>query len=404
MEEEKRGSLGGVPEHHAEHSPEHHPEHHSHKSYDTLKLALVALLVVIIIVQSVMISNLKDIIGEKRLAAEEAAKPSVISLVAIKDSKCKGCFDISPLVAEIKKGNVEVSEEKDVDASSEEAKELISRYSIAKTPAIIVGGEVSKLSLAGFEAKDDALVFNAPNPPFTDVESGEIQGLVTVVQLVDKLCTKCTDFSTVIDGLKNVGVGISESSVIDYKSSQGKMLVEKYNLKVVPTMIMSSGIKFYPEIVQNWNEVGSIEKDGNYIMRNVTPPYINVDTAEVVGMVTVIYLTDSKCATCYDVDRHKQILEGRYKVYIGEEKTIDIGSKEGAALVEKYKIKGAPTMLLSEEISAYAALAAIWGQVGTVEPDGTYVFRDVSVMGGDYRNITSGEIVKFEQPEAAEAQ
>ncbi|MBI4439961.1 hypothetical protein HY638_03235 [Candidatus Woesearchaeota archaeon] len=369
----------------------HHVES---KGSGTLKLALIGVLVIIIIVQMVTISGLKGAISEKRSAAEEAAKPAVISLMSIKDAKCRDCFDLTSAISSIKGGNVKIEAENEADLSSDGAKALVSKYSIQKVPTVIVTGEIDKISLQGFEKREDALVFTKQMPPFTDAVSGKVEGMVSVIQLVDSTCKNCTDFSSTVASMKQVGVGILDDSVIDYASSQGKMLVDKYGIKLVPTMILSSSIKEYPEIVKNWAEIGTVEKDGNYVMRAVNPPFINLSTGKLTGVVSVIYLKDSKCTTCYDVMAHKQILEGRYRVFIGGEKTYDIGSKEGSALVAKYKIKSAPTMIISSDVSAYPNLAGIWAQVGTVEADGSYLFRDVSVMGGDYRNIETNEIVK----------
>ncbi len=396
-EDRKESTTDKSPEEHKEHMHEHqgHHEHHEEKeSSDTLKFAIIGALFIILIVQMVMVSQLKGMIAEKKAAADAAAKPAILTLMTIADSQCTSCTSLDPVISDLKKKNVKVENEKSVEFSSQGGKDLITQYGIQNVPSVIVTGEIDKVSVDGFKKNADALVYSQEKPPYRNVVSDQIDGLVTVTQLVDKTCTNCTDFTSTIQSLKKVGVGVTSDDVVDISSTQGKNLMQKYKIERVPTIIMSNGIKFYPQIVQSWPEIGSVESDGNYIMRSINPPYKNLSTGKIDGLVTLTYLVDSKCTSCYDVKRHKQILQDRYHVFLKEEKTVDVSSKEGAALVDKYKIKSAPTILISKEIADYPNLGTVWQQVGSVESDGTYVFRDVSVMNGDYRNLETNEIVK----------
>ena len=77
---------------------------------------------------------------------------------------------------------------------------------------------------------------------------------------------------------------------------------------------------------------------------------------------------------------------------MNSEKTVDIASDEGKALIKKYSIKSVPTIILSKDADAYPALKQIWQQVGSVEEDGNYVFREVTQMGS-YKDLTTGDVV-----------
>ena len=60
-----------------------------------------------------------------------------------------------------------------------------------------------------------------------------------------------------------------------------------------------------------------------------------------------------------------------------------------------YAIKQTPTVLLSKEAGAYGGLTATWAQVGSVEADGTLVFRKNSALGAlVYEDLETGETVR----------
>ena len=86
---------------------------------------------------------------------------------------------------------------------------------------------------------------------------------------------------------------------------------------------------------------------------------------------------------------------------MNKEVYLDISDPEGEKIVKKYDILQVPTIVLSADIGYYddvvyspgQTFSDIWQGVGTVEPDGAYVFRNVDVMQAPYRNLTSGEVM-----------
>ena len=52
-----------------------------------------------------------------------------------------------------------------------------------------------------------------------------------------------------------------------------------------------------------------------------------------------------------------------------------------------------PTIILSKEASAYPRLTAVWKDVGTVEEDGTYIFRKTELMGVS-KDLETGSLIK----------
>lgn len=113
--------------------------------------------------------------------------------------------------------------------------------------------------------------------------------------------------------------------------------------------------------------------------------------------VEMTYLTDEGCQDCYDPTRHKTILETNFGLTIQSEKYIDAESDQGRELVERYAIKQLPTVLLSAQAAAYASFGNVWTQVGSIEEDGTFIFRKNAALGAVvYRDLTTGETIRPE--------
>ena len=118
---------------------------------------------------------------------------------------------------------------------------------------------------------------------------------------------------------------------------------------------------------------------------------MDITEKKVKGLVTLTLLDDKSCIECYNVSLHKLVLD-RFNMYIEDERMVDITDSEGKYLINKYSITQVPTIILSGEVSEYTALTNIWDQVGTVEEDGSYVFRKLEVMG-TYKDLTADKVV-----------
>jgi thiol-disulfide isomerase/thioredoxin len=274
-----------------------------------------------------------------------------------------------------------------LDSSSQEAKTLLDNYGIERLPAIILRGEINKTSIQNFKQSGDALVFSGVTPPYVDAATGKIIGRVSAIVVIAEDCEACDDFGSVIESLKQNSVVFSEVRQISFGSSEAEDLITKYEIQRVPSLLLSTDIDAY-HVAQNLGRAGFDYKGGYYVAESGAP-YVETDTHNVRGLVSLVMVTDDSCGECYDVTVHKQILRS-YGVFISEEKTADINSSEGKELVEKYGLTKVPTVVLNGDVAVYSALADIWQQVGTVEEDGAYVFRELDVLrGAVYRNISA---------------
>ena len=332
--------------------------------------------------------------------AEELLKPAKLEVVKILLSDCEDCFDIEAAFESIKKQNVEITAEKALLSDEGEAKELIRNFNIQKIPAMIISGEVNKTSqLKSFfggvgefsgENNKNSVVYTSIIPPYYDISAAKVVGKVSIVNVVDSSCKECVPLAQVISSFKQAGVAISKEDSYEYSSKQGMNLIAKFNITRIPAMLVSSEINYYEGISEQIKELTK-EKNGFYALHATLPPYRNLEQGKIVGAVNLVLLTDSSCVGCYDVKINEQIL-ARLGVFVKESVSYDISSKEGKALVSKYKIEKAPIILLSPEASVYPVFLQAWNSVGSAEDDGWYVMRRPEGLG-TYKDLKTNEIV-----------
>ena len=364
---------------------------------ENIFIGLLILLGIILIINVFLTSNLNSELKKSKVASQESLKPAKIELAVIKNSKCNECFDISTIVSHIKNANANITKEAMFEFDSQEAKQIISKYKIEKIPTVVVTGEIDKLNIQGLTKKENALLLTNLEPPYTNTVTGNVEGRVTLYLLTEQECAKCNDLSNLISQIKGTGVKISLEKNIVSNSEEGKELINKYNIDFVPTIILSKDASAYNVIQKAWPQIGSQETDGSYVLRLVSPPFINLTTSELKGIVNIIYLTDKSCTECYDVNQHREILTSpqSFAIKLDKEETFDISDAKGKELVDKYNITQVPTIIISNDVSVYPS-SPVLKQFFSVEKDGSYVFRRLSSVG-TYRDLTTNQVVKAKQ-------
>lgn len=338
--------------------------------------------------------------------AKENQRPANVKIVKITAPRCSDCFNIDDVVNAFKKQNVSVGEEKALSYDSSEAKSLIQSLGIKKVPTYVVTGEVKKKSLEDFvksggEIKNDTFVFTKVPPVFLDVDTGKKVGMVQATILVDYSCSRCPNPKAIVDQLKNLGVKIASQKEISWDSASGQQIINQYKITEVPTFLLSPDADFYDVVKNNWKQIGTVESDKTYVMRNVFPPYRDLQKNQITGLVDVIYLTDSTCKDCYKPEIvHKDILTKGLGVVLRGERTVDINSTEGKNLIAQYKITKVPTVILSPQVDAYTGLKNAWKTVGTVDVNGWYIFREIGQIGANitYKDLTTDQVIRPAQP------
>ncbi len=212
-----------------------------------------------------------------------------------------------------------------------------------------------------------------------------------VTKILAQSCPDCFDVSQVGRAIEQMNVNVSEKT-IDYSGSEAKQLISKYNIKKIPTMLITGEIE--KAGMGFWSQVGTIEKDGTLVMR-FGAPYIDPSTGTEIGKAQLTNIVDNSCASCYNVSMQETILKDGFGFAFSSIKTYDINSTEGTRLVLLYNITKVPTVIISPDAKYYEGFQNIWKQVGTIEKDGYYVFREMQALQGvvSYKDLSLNKIM-----------
>ncbi len=314
-------------------------------------------------------------------------------VVTIEDNTCLDCFNVTQVIDQIRVMNINVTGYRVLEYNTEDGNTLILKYNVTTLPSVLLLSKDSisnSFSLAGFRRVDDALVLLAVRPVYIDVATHKQVGHIDITILSSSVsCPDCFNISSVLDQIKSIAAVRN----VRVQSSSASLVMQLYNITKLPTMILSSDTRVYEVLAKAWSDIGTVEQDGSYVVRNIPPPYIDAKTKHIIGRIKLTYLSDSSCKRCYNVTLHKSVL-AQVGVVPFAEQFVDVGSNEGKALVSEYSIEAVPTVVISKDAQEYKLFTTVWDQVGTHEQDGSYVFRNMAALGGvGYKNMTSGQMV-----------
>ncbi|MFA5021331.1 MAG: hypothetical protein WC517_04750, partial [Patescibacteria group bacterium] len=207
------------------------------------------------------------------------------------------------------------------------------------------------------------------------------QGQYKVLVITKRNCPECWDTNLLINALKDLQINLDkpQTTYLDWWNFKANSLVKKYKIEKVPTIILTGDFdnnKTLKDILVN---IGTIDKN-TFVLTRVIPPYLELKTGKLRGQVAVTFLTDTSCKECYDPKVHEVALKN-LGVPTTNQKSIDVSSDEGKKLIDQYKIKLVPTVIVTGDVTAYESLTSVWSKVGSVESDGAYIFRSLEVMG-----------------------
>lgn len=220
---------------------------------------------------------------------------------------------------------------------------------------------------------------------------------LTLVQ--SKACPECFDLNALVQPLKDSGqISVSREEVVEYDSRAGKKLIKNYEIDKIPVILVRGDIEKVFDLASFLQNLGRQAEDGTLIVTNIPPPYLELETGEIKGKFKAIYLTRKACTECYDVALHQQALEG-LAMQPSEEEFIDDADPLAQEIIAKYAITSLPTLLLRGELNFYQPLTEVWPTVGTIEEDGTYIFRQGQDLMGPYYDLNSESVVTPEPGE-----
>lgn len=200
-----------------------------------------------------------------------------VSLTVLDEQTCPICFNMTALVEQLEQSGIKIVRKSLVKPSSTEGKALIAKYNISKLPNIILSKDALQYDFiaqvwpsVGSEETDGNLVLRMVYPPFVNVSSGNVEGQVELTILEDATCAECYNTTILVDLFeKGLNMNIKDTKRADITSTRGKLLLKKYNITAVPTVVASKDTQHYSIIYEVWNQLGTREKDGTLVLREI---------------------------------------------------------------------------------------------------------------------------------------
>lgn len=298
--------------------------------------------------------------------------PTKISITLLEG--CDECVSLDSIVASIKSKDVVVKADNTKDFAT--SKEVASDYGIDKLPAVIVEGDINKLSLSGFRTEVNTLVYESQTAPYVELPSGDVVGIIEILYIDDSECEVCRGFEQILGYLESEGVYVS--TIVNFEHDTAEEIINEYSIEFLPTMIILGDIDAYPSVNQALISIS--ETVDSALVISALPPYKQISDGRIRGGVDMVYLRDANCTDCYDVELHKVAIEN-LGIYLSSESNVDISSVEGQNYVSEYNITSVPTIILMGDLEVYDGFEGIWNSVGTIETDGTHVFRNMGALG-----------------------
>ncbi|HLC79243.1 MAG TPA: hypothetical protein VJG83_02320 [archaeon] len=259
---------------------------------------------------------------------------------------------------------------------------LYSAFSIQGTAAKV---EARDITLAGLNANG-----NAPQPIQEPAE-------ITLTTITDSNEAKLITLASLAEQLQQLPeLKIVSEKTLERNSTEAKQLIEKYRIERIPTILLQGETKKAQVLAENWPKIGTTENDGTLVLRNIPPIYFEVSTGKLRGKTTATFVSVPDKNEVFDSEEvYTQILQSAFGVTPVVQETFSYDSKEGKALLAKYKMEKVPAFFLSGDLNAYNGFPQIWLQGGSVESDGNYVFRDLEAIRGiRYFDLNKNEIVQ----------
>jgi len=150
------------------------------------------------------------------------------------------------------------------------------------------------------------LAFGLKNTANTKIDEAKELTRLAEIQLTiieNTECADCFDISQIVNSIKNNKVDITNEESLDLNSEKAKDLINKYNIKRVPTVLV------FGEIDKSGNLGLNDDDEDILIFTEVEAPYIDTDSNEIVGRVSLTYINDATCRNCTDLSFFTQQLK-----------------------------------------------------------------------------------------------
>lgn len=201
-----------------------------------------------------------------------------VSGIAIRADSCQLCMDPNSFFATLEQSGIDFyfTNKTILNESDPIAQNLISTNNITKLPVLLLDSGASYYpsfnllsSLGSIEGK--WFVLRNVSPPYTDLTSNHsIKGLIHSIVLVNSSCSDCFNASALSDYISGAAhLYISNSTTLEVNSTAAHVLIVRYNITHIPTVLYSPETSLYPSFSSYWANQGStIENDGWFVFRS----------------------------------------------------------------------------------------------------------------------------------------
>lgn len=196
---------------------------------------------------------------------------------------------------------------------------------------------------------------------------------LSMTRIVDANCLTCTTVGSLSDPIKNnTNVNLGDVKTLEFSSIDAKALIMKYNITKIPALIVTGEFK-KDNVVSIWGQLGARMLTDAVIVET-NPPYIDTQTSQEVGLVSVSYIVDPSCSVCANMTNVVTLFEQQGMKVAGT-KTVDYNSTEGKQDIQNYNIQHVPAIIFSNDINAYPQIHQLLSQVNSTERNGSFAFH-----------------------------
>jgi hypothetical protein len=324
-----------------------------------------------------------------------------IEVIELQVPDCNLCLNFDTFKNQLRHLDIAL-QESTLPYNSEEAKELIEKYDIKAVPTIIVRGDINKVdALKNWEdigtIESDALVFRNNVPVYYDLEKKRFIGAVRLIELIDPSCTNCLDplrtieMSQLLSAIKLVSF-----RRVDVNSTEGQELIRKYFIDFAPALIFSAEIADYNKDLFSY--LGSFSPNGSFIVRKKYPPYKDLPSGEVRGLLSLAIIEVSNCWACKDAKDMLNFLNTKLGLSFANLTVYDANTFIAQEFIKNYSIQYLPAAIVTGDTKSYELFKETWPKIGKVFVDGSYVLDGYPWLGaGYYYDLNTGEVVLASQ-------
>lgn len=209
-------------------------------------------------------------IGNPYVSAETGDPRGRVDVILIQDKSCPQCFDPNTYINAFKAQlGMAIENQDSVDVSSQEGKSIVSTNGITSVPTIVITGDLESYPVLNQIGKIEGEIFvlSKANPPYREIASGRVRGMVDATIISDISCAECFDANSFEQIFGGFWIKFREKKSLDVESADAKKTIEKYAIVQVPMIILTGDVEAYENLTKLWPNIGTVEDGSTYVLR-----------------------------------------------------------------------------------------------------------------------------------------